>query len=166
MNGFEILQIGFVNVNSLVSKVLYVKHFITKFHLILVAICETWLFPFIYSLIVAIDKRHVMCDDRSNIIRKQECCLYVANFLSFVSVDGGLLNVVAVFLTDLDIYIDVVYRPPPNTNLQPEHLLSFISDFCIRREVILLGDLNLPSLNWECENVVHRYVPPEQLMFF
>ena len=86
--------------------------------------------------------------------------------LSFVSVDVCLLNVAAVFLIDLDIYIVVVCRPPFNTALQDEHLLSFISDFGIGREVILLGDFNLPSLDWRCENVVHVYVPPGQLMFF
>ena len=77
-----------------------------------------------------------------------------------------MLNVAAVFLTDLDIYIVVLYSPPSNTALQDELLLSFISDFCIGREVILLGDFNLQFLDWRCENVVHRYVPPGQLMFF
>ena len=41
MNGFEILQIGSVNVNSLVSKVLYINHFITRFRMSIVAVCES-----------------------------------------------------------------------------------------------------------------------------
>ena len=75
------------------------------------------------------------------------CNRIVSQFLSFVLVDVGLLNVTAVFLTNLDIYVIVVYRPSSNTDLQDEHFLSFISDFCIEREVILLRDFNLPSLN-------------------
>ena len=46
----------------------------------------------------------------------------------------SVLNVAAVFLTDLNTYVVVVDRTPLNTALQGEHLLSFISDFCIDRE--------------------------------
>ena len=136
-----------MNVNSLVSKVLYVKHFITMFSLSIVAVCETLLIPSVSSSFVAIDGFQVVRGDGSNITRKHGCCLYAAHFLSFASVDVGLLNVAVVFLTALDIYIVVVYRPPSNTALQYEHLLSILSDFCLGREVILLEDVNLPSLD-------------------
>ena len=32
------------------------------------------------------------------------CCLYVADSLSFVHVDVGLMNVAGIFLSDLDVY--------------------------------------------------------------
>ena len=44
-----------------------------------------------------------MRGDCSNSIRKHGYCLYVADFLSFVSLEVGLFNVAAVLLNDLDI---------------------------------------------------------------
>ena len=64
------------------------------------------------------------------------------------------------------MYISVIYRPPSSSLDQYENLISFISDFCVGREVIILGDFNLPSLNWRVENVIGGYVPPQEMFFF
>ena len=55
---------------------------------------------------------------------------------------------------------------PPSSSLdQDENLVSFISDSCVCREVIILGDFNLPSLDWTVENVIGGYVPPREFFF-
>ena len=152
--------------NSLINKVLYVKHLAARHHLSVVAICETWLVPSVSSSFVAVDGFQVVRGDGSDSIRKHGCCLYVADSLSFVPVEVDLLNVAVVFLTDLCVYVVAVYRPPSYTAVQDESLLLFLSEFCIAREVLLLGDFNLPSLNWGLENVLQGYIPPRELLFF
>ena len=87
------------------------------------------------------------------------CCRFLFRF------EVGLFNVAAVLRTDLDIYVVVVHRPPSNTAIRNEQLLSFLCNFFVGREVISVEDFNLPTLDWECENVAHEYVPPGQLMF-
>ena len=42
----------------------------------------------------------------------------------------------------------MVYRPPSNTPMENDGLLSFITDFCCTRNVLVLGDFNLPTLRW------------------
>ena len=106
-----------------------------------------------------------MRGDGSDFMRKHGCCLYVANSLSFVPVKIDLLNVAVAFLTDIDIYVVAVYRPPSYIALQDESLLLFLSEFFIGSEVLLLKDFRLPSLDWRLENVV-CYVPPRELLFF
>ena len=97
---------------SLVSKVLYVKHLPKRSCLSTVAICETRLVPSVSTSFFAVDEFQVVRGDGCNSIRKHGCFLYVANFLSLVSVDVGLLNFAGVLLSDLDIYVVAVYRPP------------------------------------------------------
>ena len=100
---------------------------------------ETWLVPSVSSSFVAVDGFQVVSGDGSDSFKNHGCCLYVADSLSFVSVEVDLLNVAVVFFIDLNVYV-VVYRPPSYTALQDESLLLFLSEFCIGREVLLLGD--------------------------
>ena len=47
-----------------------------------------------------------------HLFRKHDCCLYVADSLSFVQVDVDLSNAAGVFLSELDVYVLAVHRPP------------------------------------------------------
>ena len=85
--------------------------------------------------------------------------------MAFTPIDVHLLNVVAVLLLDLDVYILALYGPPSSL-VQDENMVSFISDYWVGREVIILGDFNLPSYDWRVENVVDGYVPPREMLFF
>ena len=60
--------------------------------------------------------------------------MYVADFLSFVSLEVGLFNVAAVLLNDLDIYIVGGFSPPSRTAIMDEPYLSFLSHFCGGRD--------------------------------
>ena len=99
----KILKFGCVNINSLANKVVYIRHFIDKYKLSVVAVCETWLVPNVSSSFVAVDGFHVFWGDGSQSVRKHGCCLYVAKYLSFVQVDVGFINVAGLFLSDLDV---------------------------------------------------------------
>ena len=57
--------------------------------------------------------------------------MHVGDSLSFVQVHVGLINVARVFLSDLDIYVLVVYRLLSCSPAQDENLLSSLGIFCI-----------------------------------
>ena len=86
--------------------------------------------------------------------------------MAFIQIDVDLLNVVAVLLLDLDTYILAVHRPPSSSPIQNENLISFISEICVGREVIILGEFYFPSLDWRVENVIGGYGPPREMFFF
>ena len=167
MTGFKILKFRCVNVNLLVSKILYGKHWIDehKHKLSVVAVSEASLVPLVSSSFVSIDEFHVVCGDCSESVRKHGCCLYVGNSLSSVQIEFRLLNVAAVLLLDLDMHILAVYRPSSSL-LQNETLISFISSFCVGWEVIILRDFYLPSLDWSAENVIGGNVSSQEILFF
>ena len=104
--------------------------------------------------------------DGSQSVREHGCCLFVGDTLSFVKIEVDLLNVATVLLLDLDVYVLALYRAPSNSSLHDESLISFISDFCVEREVVILGDFNLLLLDWREENVIDGYVPPLDMVFF
>ena len=58
-------------------------------------------------------------------VRKHGCCLYVGDILSFVQINDDLLNVAAVLLLDLNVYVLADYRPF-KFSLQYESLISLI----------------------------------------
>ncbi|KAK3871258.1 hypothetical protein Pcinc_023584 [Petrolisthes cinctipes] len=41
-----------------------------------------------------------------------------------------------------------VCRPPFNTVLETRNLINFLEDFCNSKEVLILGDFNLPAIDW------------------
>ena len=55
------------------------------------------------------------------------------------------------FLPDFGVTVLVVYRPPSYSLLDNIALLTFLQTFCIDRELILVGDFNLPNIDWSSE---------------
>jgi len=69
---------------------------------------------------------------------------------------------VSIILYDIDtVWVDLndqqgrklivgnVYRPPNVCSEQDELLCKLIKETCQAKEVILMGDFNLPNINWE-----------------
>ena len=42
----------------------------------------------------------------------------------------------------------IVYHPPSYTAVQNDVLINYLMLFCANKEVIVVGDFNLPSLKW------------------
>ena len=55
-------------------------------------------------------------------------------------------NIIAVHLLDWNLWILAVYHPPSYRQAENTALIEAILDFCESREVVILGDFNLPSL--------------------
>ena len=83
-------------------------------------------------------------------------CAFIAEHLHFDNVDASFRNVLSFRLTRFDTYIYVVYRPPSYSVTDNEELLAFLMRECVGKEAILLGDFNLPSLNWSLPGDVLR----------
>ena len=53
-----------------------------------------------------------------------------------------------IYLSDFDFYLWNLYRPPPNMESDKDVLLQFLYHFCSDKEILMLGDFNLPSIQW------------------
>ena len=75
-------------------------------------------------------------------------CTYIREGLHFDEVDMSHANCLSFRLTKLCVYVYVVYRPPSNSPDENQALIDFIFNSCADKEVIILGDFNLPSISW------------------
>ena len=62
-------------------------------------------------------------------------------------------NIDCIKLVRLGIIVIMVYRPTSNSSENNNHLSQFILNFSVDREIILIRDFILPSINWD--NVHH-----------
>ena len=60
----------------------------------------------------------------------------------------------------------MVYRPLSNSSGDNNHLSQFIWNFSVDREVILIGDFNLPSINWGNVHPFHGHFELTTQAFF
>ena len=67
------------------------------------------------------------------------------------SLTRPLPNILSIHLTTFDVHCLLVYRPPSNLPPVNDSVLDLITEFCSDREVILVGDFNLPSIIWDTE---------------
>lgn len=112
---------------------------------------ESWLLPSIPSSVVAIPNYSIVRRDVEGSIPKHGVCIYVRSSINFVEISTDIKNLLVIHLFDLDIYVVYVYRPPSYSFLDNHYLLDFIYNFCSNKEIILMGDFNLPSIKWNHE---------------
>ena len=143
-----IVNISFINLNSVLNKLSFVNDFINVNKIDILAIGETWLLPDIPDCMVGVSGFSIERCDVLGRVRKHGVCLYISDHIKYVRVDSTCENLVAVHLVELDVYIIAVYRPPSFTSGQNNCLLDFLRNFVFSREVILVGDFNLGSLRW------------------
>ena len=163
---FEVLRLGTVNVNSLINKVDFVAGLLDDFSVSVLSVCETWLVDSCSSSFVDISGFVLLRGDVSGAVRKHGTAIYVRSTLKPILVNVDISNVAVVLLPGPAIYVVSVYRPPSYTDGENGVLLSFLLDFCRDKEVVVLGDFNLPSLRWDSSNPISGYVPPTDMSFF
>ena len=59
----------------------------------------------------------------------------------------------------------VVYRPPSYSLNENITLINFLKDFCLGKEVILLGDFDLPGIDWNIPNALFLDYEPLTTLF-
>ena len=68
-------------------------------------------------------------------------------------------------LIDYDLLLIVVYRPPSNTLADNVALLDRLESLCHGREVLVVGDFNLPNIKWNSLNHQVGLCFPEREFF-
>ena len=89
-------------------------------------------------------------------VRKHGVVVYVNNKVKFNLNPCSLPNAVVVYLFDFEIYVVIMYKSPSFSSDLNESQLNYLIGFCNYREVVLQGDLNLPSFHWND----HVVAPP------
>ena len=70
-------------------------------------------------------------------------------FLQACVIDVSVVNLLLVHVLEWDTFIIVSYRPPSYNDLEKDSLKTYPSELCIEKNVLLLGEFNLPSIKWD-----------------
>ena len=137
-----------INLNSLLNKVSYVSQLLVNHSIDIVGLNETWLTPEYSNAILNMPGYSLERADSPEARRKHGVAFYIKNCLSYKIVETQVSNIIIIHLTKYDIYLVNVYRPPSSSPHQNQQLIVFLTDFCTDREVLVMGDFNLPSIQW------------------
>ena len=81
-------------------------------------------------------------------VQKHGVGLYMKLGFDAVKVNVGLPNVLVVNVLSRNAYVIGVYRPASFGTSENVALNQFLFEFCLGKDVIVVGDFNLPSLCW------------------
>jgi hypothetical protein len=106
-------------------------------------IAESWLLPNVPDSFVHILGFRIVRTDTVGIVPKHGVCIYIKDGILTESIATNCPNVHIIKLTMLNTFIAIVYRPPSNNNIENALLAQFLTDFCIGKEVVILGDFKV-----------------------
>lgn len=135
------------------NKVSFVKHFLGVNNAHVLGVTETWLINAIPDAAVSIPNYTIFRNDVSGSVHEHGVGIYVHNSYRCLNMNIKVPNICTVFLTDYKIFIVVAYRPPSYSLQDNNTLIEFLTDFCTNREVIVMGDFNLPTISWSLGEV-------------
>ena len=142
------MRVCTVNVNSLINKINSVHNLILDNNISVLGVCETWLVSSMSSSFVDLPGFCFFRGDVVGSIRKHGVGIYVDSRYKVRQIDVSIANLVIVYFVDFDVYFVVCYRPPSYTVVENDCLKSFLLDFMSGKSVVLMGDFNLPTLQW------------------
>ena len=158
----SVMKFMLTNINGLPSKFNLLRENATKHSWDIICVTETHLLPHLLSSIVELPEYSLIRHDTSGHVYKHGVCCYIHNKHTFDTVSHPLANVLSLRITLLNIYVLIVYRAPSNSMESNQVLNEYILNFCSGKEVILLGDFNLPAVDWSSLSL---HCPPLEQMF-
>ena len=162
---FKSLKFGFCNVNCLSNKLGYVSSVIRSLDITVFGIVETWLTSSIPDSFVFVAGYQIVRKDTVGVVPKHGICLYVENSFSFKIVECDCHNVVVIHLIKYSVFLVLVYRPPSASLQDNDKLATFLTEFCGDKEVVIMGDFNLPEVNWSIPDSISFQYSPLPRMF-
>ena len=156
----SILKFSTINVNSLSNKLHFINNYASCNGVHVLSITETWLIDADVTSFVDLPEFSFFRGCFEGEVRKHGVGLYVSKGLRCLQVEVPVANVVMVCLLDFDLFVLSVYRPPSYSQNENSLLISFLSDHLVGKEVVVMGDFNLPTLKWPLESMAGNYVCP------
>ena len=160
-----ILNFAHINLNCLTNKINLVHSFLTLNHIDLLGLTETWLTSEVSDSFVSIPGYHLIRSDSPSGVRKHGVAVFIKDTIKYEQIVNFSSNVVLVQLPDFNIYVCIVYRPPSYSDLDNLALIEFLESMCGNKEIIILGDLNLPTLTWQNYNVSQGAAPLDSMFY-
>ena len=142
----------------------HVIDLINYYKLDIFAVSETWLLPSILSSFVSFPNFSVIRGDSDGTAFKHGVLIYVRKTINIEEVSVGIPNVAVIHMIDFDVYLLVAYRPPRCSDVENARLLNFILDFGFSKELIIVGDFNLPTIDWRSD-YFEGYIRPIDRQF-
>ena len=158
------IRAGTVNVNKLINKIRLIVNLLDVERLDLLAICETWLTSDVPSSFVDISGYNFFRKDVAGATRKHGVGLYIRKNIQAIMIDVSVANTLVVHVLEWDTFIIVSYRPPSYNDLENDSLRTFLSEFCIDKNVLIHGDFSLPSI--KCDETRSDSVLPSPATTF
>ena len=158
-------NVGFINVNSICNKIHLLFDFVVEGGLDVLGVAKLWLLPSVRDSFVSLSMYEVIRCDTTGETRKHGVCIYIRNGIKFYPLEKMCENVCCVHLVDFDVFLAVVYHPPSNGPDKNVSICRFLYDLCDSREVLVLGDFNLPAIQWGDGNLSSSNFPPLQRGF-
>ena len=144
------------------SKIRFIQDAIQTFKLNIVCVTESHLLDFIKDTYISIPHFNLYRSDTVGNVYKHGVCAYVQEDLHVDSVVAPMPNLLSFRLSRFNVHVVVVYRPPSYTPNSNSELLRHLYSLCEGKEVIVVGDFNLPALDWSPEGKVASYPPLDQ----
>ena len=114
----------------------------------LLDIYETWLTADVVTSHVDLPGFHFFRCNIQGRAHKHGVGLYMNLDLDVVEVNVGLPNVFVVNFFSWNAYVIVVHCPSSFGTSENVAFIQSLVDFCVGKDVIVVGDFKLPSLHW------------------
>ena len=133
-----------VNVNSFINNIKFNINSLEAQRLDILAICEMWLTNDVPNSYRDVSGYSFLRKDVAGTTTKHGVGLYIRKNIQAIMIDVSVANTLVVHVLEWDTFIIVSYRPPSYNDLENDSLRNFLSEFCIEKNVLMLGDFNLP----------------------
>ena len=129
------------------------------------AVAETWLLPDVADSFVSIPGYNIYRVDTTSGVAKHGVCVYICSKIAFYPVFDSPPNTLVVYLPYLSLYIMVVHSPPSNSFRDDCLVVEYVEAFCSGKEVVIVGDFNLPSIDWKLDEALFLRYPAVTQLF-
>ena len=104
------------------------------------------------SSFVTIPGYELIRNDVTGSVSKHGVCAYVHKDLVVDQVSVPVRNVLCFRRATFNVFVVIVYRPPSYDEAQNNELISVLETLSCDREVIIMGDFNLPGVTWNSKS--------------
>ena len=144
-----------VNVNGLCSKLSLLANFISQSRIDIVGVTETHLTSVIATSFVSIQNYCLLRCDTEGTTSKHGVCVYIHKDVKTDQVSVLYKNALAFRIIHSNTYVGIVYRPPSYTAGENHELLIALQTWMTGKEIVLMGDFNLPGIAWQEDGAGH-----------